>query len=257
LNFYKHHLGDYDGHTAHLSWDEDMAYTRLMRAYYRREQPIPQAEAYRLCRAQTRIQKQAVDVVLAEFFTLEYDGWHNKRCDEEITAYQAQASTNRRIAQQRTVRRSNNESLHEPLNESLTNHIPNHKPDTRTTNQEPLTTNQNQELQTPKPKVKNIGAVAPIIRPESVSEKVWNDFQQVRRAKKAPLTATALDGIESEAVKAGLSLEDALKIACARGWQGFEAKWLTRDKSDNAAAIAEAKRKLFGEKDITNEASRV
>ena len=41
MNFYKHHLGDYDGHTAHLTWTQDLAYTRLLREYYRREAPIP------------------------------------------------------------------------------------------------------------------------------------------------------------------------------------------------------------------------
>jgi uncharacterized protein YdaU (DUF1376 family) len=41
VNFYKHHLGDYDAATAHLSWDEDQAYTRLLRLYYRTEKPIP------------------------------------------------------------------------------------------------------------------------------------------------------------------------------------------------------------------------
>jgi uncharacterized protein YdaU (DUF1376 family) len=103
VNFYKHHLGDYDGHTAHLSWNEDMAYTRLLRAYYRREAPIPESEAYRLVRAATAVQREAVDSVLAEFFAKGEGGWHNKRADEEIAAYQAQAATNRRIARERTA----------------------------------------------------------------------------------------------------------------------------------------------------------
>ena len=64
MNFYKHHLGDYDGATMHLSWDEDMAYTRLLRAYYRREKPIPADEAWRLARASTKPQKDAVSRVL-------------------------------------------------------------------------------------------------------------------------------------------------------------------------------------------------
>lgn len=95
MNFYKHHLGDYDGHTAHLSWDEDMAYTRLLRAYYRREKGIPDAEKYRLARAATKAHKGAVDRVLSEFFTLEGSEWRQKRCDEEIVAYQNQCQKNR------------------------------------------------------------------------------------------------------------------------------------------------------------------
>lgn len=137
LNFYKHHLGDYDGATAHLSWDEDMAYTRLLRAYYRREKPLADtAEACRLVRATTRVQRGAVETVLAEFFTEEEDGWHNKRADIEIEAYQAQASTNKRIAQQRIVKRI--------VNEPSTNGSPEYCAE-REPNQEPLTKNQNQE----------------------------------------------------------------------------------------------------------------
>ena len=113
MNFYKHHLGDYDGATMHLTWDEDMAYTRLLRAYYRREKCLPKDEVNRLVRAATSSQRQATLRVLGEFFILMPDGWHNKRADEEIEKYQAQASTNRRIARQRTV------------NEPSTIHIPN------------------------------------------------------------------------------------------------------------------------------------
>lgn len=91
-----------------------MAYTRLLRTYYRREFPIPHAEVYRLARASSRAQRSAVDSVLAEFFRRVGDCWHNKRADEEIAAYQAQASTNRRIAQGRSGKRTVNESSNEP-----------------------------------------------------------------------------------------------------------------------------------------------
>lgn len=128
MNYYKHHLGDYDGATAHLSWDEDMAYTRLLRAYYRREAPIPAAEVYRLVRASSKAQKAAVDTVLSEFFKRTDDAWHNKRADEEITTYQAQADTNRRIARERTVQRTVQPTVHEPSTNRPPNQNQNHKP---------------------------------------------------------------------------------------------------------------------------------
>ena len=133
VNFYKHHLGNYEAATAHLTWDEDCAYRRLMAAYYRREKPLPadSSEVYRLVRAIAPKQRQAVDSVLREFFDLREDGWHNKRCDEEIAAYQAQASTNRRIARGRTVPRT----VLRIVNGSSTVGSPNHKPLTK--NQEP------------------------------------------------------------------------------------------------------------------------
>lgn len=90
MNFYKHHIGDYAKKTSHLSWDEDMAYTRLMRVYYATEKPLPAdlAEVIRLARAKTKVQKAAVEQVLREFFDLTEAGWSNGRCDEEMEAAQ-------------------------------------------------------------------------------------------------------------------------------------------------------------------------
>ncbi|WP_025517546.1 YdaU family protein [Bordetella trematum] len=91
MNYYEHHIRDYDAATAHLSWDEDMAYTRLMRWYYRKEQPIPAdiKEACRQIRATSKAQRDAVSAVLHEFFELREDGWHQETCDAVIEAFQA------------------------------------------------------------------------------------------------------------------------------------------------------------------------
>ncbi len=70
----------------------------------------------------------------------------------------------------------------------------------------------------------------PAVRPDGVSESVWADFQAIRKAKRAPLTQTALDGIQREASKAGMGLADALALCCARGWQGFKADWVAGQK---------------------------
>lgn len=148
MNFYKHHIGDYAQATAHLSFIEDAAYSRMIRKYYAEERPLPidVKAVQRLVGARTKEEKQAVDDVLGEFFTLEEDGWHNKRCDAEIERANAQAETNRQIAVQRENRRkerralnekstnrevSNNESSNESLHESLRSREPSQTPDTR------------------------------------------------------------------------------------------------------------------------------
>lgn len=91
MNYYEHHIRDYDAATAHLTWDEDMAYTRLLRWYYRKEQPLPTdvAEVCRLVRASSKPQRAAVEAVLREFFELQADGWHHDVCDEAIERYRA------------------------------------------------------------------------------------------------------------------------------------------------------------------------
>ena len=59
-----------------------------------------------------------------------------------------------------------------------------------------------------------------------VIEQVAKDYCQQR--KKKP-TMTAIDGIYKQAKKAGISLNKALEICCARGWEGFKADWV-KDK---------------------------
>lgn len=66
-------------------------------------------------------------------------------------------------------------------------------------------------------------------KPPDVFPDVWNDFLRHRRAKKSPLTKTALTRIANEAEKAGWSLNAALTEACARGWQSFKAEWIEND----------------------------
>lgn len=91
MNYFEHHIGDYAEATAHLSFVEDAAYSRLIRKYYAKELPLP-AEikaAQRLVGARTKEECAAVETVLREFFVLQADGWHQDRCDEVIAIYKA------------------------------------------------------------------------------------------------------------------------------------------------------------------------
>lgn len=89
MNYYEHHIGDYAEATAHLSFIEDSAYSRLIRKYYATEKPLPmdQKLVQRLVGARSKEEREAVATVLDEFFNLQDDGWHNTRCDKEIANY--------------------------------------------------------------------------------------------------------------------------------------------------------------------------
>jgi len=86
MNYFPFHIGDYASHTAHLSWLEDCAYRRLIDLYYSRELPIPadQTKTFRLTRALSKDEREAIKVVLDEFFKLTDEGWVHERCDAEI-----------------------------------------------------------------------------------------------------------------------------------------------------------------------------
>jgi hypothetical protein len=62
-------------------------------------------------------------------------------------------------------------------------------------------------------------------KPPDVTDAVWQDFLALRKAHRAPLTQTALNGIGREANKAGITLTQALSICCERGWRCFNASW--------------------------------
>ena len=81
------------------------------------------------------------------------------------------------------------------------------------------------ERETETKREKKATSVAP---PEGVSISVWQDFLTLRKAKRAPMTQRALNGLMSEAEKAGWTLEKALEECCVRGWQAFKADWVAK-----------------------------
>jgi len=231
MNYYEHHIGDYAQATAHLTFVEDAAYSRLIRKYYAEERPLP-AElpaVQRLIGARSREEKSAVETVLKEFFFLEADGWHNKRADAEIERYREKSS---KAAASARARWDKTQS------ESNANAMRTHTE--RNAHQTPDTIHQ-----TPKNKNKSIDI------PSGVSPATWSDFLVLRKTKKAPVTEAAVKGIEREARKAGWSLEKALLECCARGWAGFKAEWVQTEQqknmSHNDASKLAAARAIFGD----------
>lgn len=72
-------------------------------------------------------------------------------------------------------------------------------------------------------------------KPSDVSGEVWADYVALRKSKRAPVTATAISAIRRESEKAGMGLQDALVLCCAKGWQGFSAEWVQGQQKKGAA----------------------
>ncbi len=73
---------------------------------------------------------------------------------------------------------------------------------------------------------------------EGVDEQHATDWLVVRKAKSLPLTPTAWDEVKAEAVKAGISVGDAVKAATVNGWGGFKAVWLQQPVRNGPAGSA-------------------
>jgi uncharacterized protein YdaU (DUF1376 family) len=212
MHYYQHHIGDFIKATARLSDSQCMAYLRLIWMYYDSEKPL-KADA-RLLAFQVGAPEQDVELILQSFFSLQEDGWHQTRCDQEIADYHAYLEKKANAGRASAERRKNNSAtgVQQMLSESSTVEQPNHKP--LTTNQQP----ENQE-----PKVKRQQAIA---CPSDVDQQVWGDWVQLRKTKRATVTQTVIDGARNEAEKAGMSLSEFLAVWCRRGSQGLEASWL-------------------------------
>jgi hypothetical protein len=73
-----------------------------------------------------------------------------------------------------------------------------------------------------------------IFKVDDVDETVWQDFVTLRKAKKSPLTKTAMDGIRDQADKAGMTIDAVLRMCCERGWVGFKAEWVAEKRIGSA-----------------------
>lgn len=93
-----------------------------------------------------------------------------------------------------------------------------------------------------KGKERKEGVIQPAARtlacPEGVDQVVWADWLQLRKAKRAPVTATVIAEAVREAEKAGMSLSAFLGVWCSRGSQGLQADWLKPNERAGVGKIA-------------------
>jgi uncharacterized protein YdaU (DUF1376 family) len=209
MHYYQHHIGDFIKATARLSDSQAMGYLRLLWMYYDSEKPLN--HDVEVLAFQIGATNEDTELLLRSFFTLRETGWHQTRCDNEIQDYREFLDKKSNAGKASAQRRKNNSStgVQQVLNGSST-------VEQLTTNQQPLTTNQ-------KPKRESATVVA---CPSDVGEQVWQDWLSLRKAKKASVTSTVLDGARAEADKLGWPLEKFLIEWCTRGSQGLKAEWV-------------------------------
>lgn len=64
-----------------------------------------------------------------------------------------------------------------------------------------------------------------------IDSQIASDWITHRKAKRAAITPTVIEGINREATKAGMPLADVLVACCQRGWIGFKAEWITEQQN--------------------------
>ena len=103
VNYYQHHIGDFNSATRHLTRVERSIYRDLIELYYDTESPLT-ANIDRLARkvmATNDHEFEALNAVLGEFFILEGDVYTHSRCDEELAKVYAKSDKARASAEKR------------------------------------------------------------------------------------------------------------------------------------------------------------
>lgn len=208
MYYYKFNIADWHLATSHLSLEEEAIYFKLINYYYDTEQPIPTETQTVIRRLRLGSYSDIVKVILTEFFELSTDGWHHKRCDDEIHAYHLKAEKNKTVGKLGGRPKKNNDLGDNPKETQTVSK--NNPQETLTINHKPLTKNHNKEIPPP----------------EGVDVSLWNDYLAVRKAKKSKITETALKGLQREATKANMTLQEVIQLCCEKNWVGFEAAWV-------------------------------
>ena len=221
LPYMQLYVADYLADTIHLDAEDHGAYLLIIMNYWQTGKPVPVSRLQKIARV-SNDRWTVVKATLSEFFNDNGTEWVHERVERDLRDVMS-AQTQRVAAgkasaeaRKRVRRASDKEALQPPVNENPTtvqrpfNEVDTDKDTDKDNNNAP---------------VKPVRHLSPS-KPHDVDDQVWRDWLQLRKLKKAAVSQTVMDGAIRESAKAGLSLNDFLKIWCERGSQGLEAAWL-------------------------------
>ena len=214
MHYYSFNIGDYQSHTNHLSELEDLAYRRLLDWYYLHESPIPTDIEETARQIRMRSHSDCIASVLREYFELTKKGWIHHRADIEIAKVGEKSDKASASAKARWNKAKDANALRTQSEGNATQ-------DTRHITQD----------------TKHNKKATIVASPDGVSSEVWESFVKQRKAKRAQITDLVIKGIQTEADKAGWTLEDALREIVVRNWQSFKADWV-KDKQTHADRLS-------------------
>lgn len=272
MNYYQHHIGDFNSATRHLTRLERSIYRDLLDVYYDTETPLELDESVlsRRVMAKTEPEKTALKNVLIEFFTSTPLGWENNRAKKEILKYQSKQSQKKKAGMASASVRWGKKvtDVTDPLqrNDSEPNHVVERENSKRVTNQEPVTNNHKpitiEEPPTPTESqpaaalaaaplraVKAKADPVEIVYPENLrSEKFkaeWDRWMTYRNEIKKPIKSMSMDAALAEASKEGSERTIlAIQKSIAQSWQGLFFDHLPSNGFHNPMSVPKDSRKV-------------
>lgn len=236
MHYYQHNIKDFRSGVINFSREERWLYRDMLDVYYDTEKPLP-LEIQDVCDAigAKASEHEMVAKILRMKFNRTITGWVNERCEFELMSYREKAETARSNGKLGGRPRKNNPvgSYQVPNGlQSGSNPEPAGIPAETGSqaNQEPITNNHKPGKQKKSAPPAGDAELFPGVDPQVVA-----DFKALRTRAKAPITPTAMQEIVKQAELAGVTLEGALRICCARGWRGFKASWIQEDRRQGGA----------------------
>lgn len=217
-------IGDYLADTARLTTEQHGAYLLLILDYWRNGPPPDNAQVLAQIARLTLDAWSIAQAQIKHLFSIEDGVWRHKRIDAEMVAAkenQGKAQAKAKVAADaRWGKTPKNAASNAPsMPQEMLEECPSPSPS-------PLPKKAKSKPKAPAAPSFDVPAE---LAARGVQDQTASDWLKLRKDKRATVTQTALDAIISEADKAGMSLERALAMCCARGWAGFKADWAARE----------------------------
>ena len=255
MHFYPHNIAAFNNSTRHLTRVERSVYRDSIELYYDTEQPLPGDDFCWLSRkllCRTDEEKEALKVILGEFYSLEDGVYRHERCDIEIEKYRANNSAKARAGKASAeARRKKKEAKTKPkaeqdltgvehaLNVSATNEQLNK-------NQEPITNNQNNKTLAQSPPSEPLTQPAAVDDKTTITTLPTNQFSTKGETFRVTddmlpdweAAYPAVDVLqELNKIKAWLQ-DNPTKRKTVRGMRKFIGSWLSRQQDRGLANAA-------------------
>lgn len=233
------HVGDFLSGTLHMDTLEKGAYIMLILAHYQSGDDGLPNDDYKLSRIAGVSLKtwSRIKPTMAAKFDIENDRWVSQKCLSVLSKVHEKSQSQREKALKKNFPKSEIEGfpqgdgqIFQEKNKALINIY------SGSATAEPR---QSQPKPKPKPYKKEDIILPPsgvVFKPDDVSDEVWRDHLKNRKAKKQPISETALKAMRKEADKLGWTLEQALNESCARGWASFKAEWVGNNQTKTQAS---------------------
>jgi uncharacterized protein YdaU (DUF1376 family) len=193
MHYYEHNIKDYRADAFQLTLTQHGAYRQLIDQYCLNEKPLPLVldDLFNDLLIRGEDEKAATIYVLGKFFNKTEDGYVHKRCELTVKKFQGKSTHGSKASNIRWAKEREKKANAETTSEN-TNIV--------------------------------------IDKPLDVNQAIWQNYMELRDAKKKPVTNANIKALRREAANAGMNLNAVLSICVDRSWISFSADWIDKKK---------------------------